>query len=153
MTPLSAAVLEQTALLQLGRAADAETAALVRQMNAVRSISAGASAAAKELPKRETRDVFHGCPAIEERARDAAHAVILVQICLNNAYPSNASFSLRAVVVENGLKITVSGQIPLSDPVGALEETLTHRSRRLLGFPVVLDDQTESIAAFADSGA
>ncbi|MFI5361625.1 MAG: hypothetical protein ACHQ49_06625 [Elusimicrobiota bacterium] len=150
----------QSALQQLGAEAGVDAAPLTRQFAAAREDAAHGPVG---IPLHR-KDVFATCSAIDSKPFlpwNASQAAVVVQTCLNNFYPADAGFSVRAqaarfghrcpnggsascraIVEVVGIKITVSGRILTGNPVfGDLNFTLKNRGNKLLGFEAIVDDQ------------
>lgn len=161
---LSSVALAQSALSQLGAEAGVDAAPLARQLQA-----------ARELPVQppptiplNRKDVFEGCRALDVVSimpLTAPTAALLVQTCLNHAYPQDGSFRVTAEAARFGLracpmsgdsrtcgammevlgvKITVAGSIMMGNPVLAdLNFSLNKRDGQLVGFHAILDDEAK----------
>ena len=163
----STGAIAQTALQQLGAEAGNDTVAIARDFKTLRAMDAGQPAVVGAA--RHGKDAFDSCASIESMpivAWNAAQAAIMLQTCLNHAYPadgeyqvraqaarfgsracpagSGAAATCRAIIEVVGIKIVVTGQIPAGDDVIAdLNASMQKRGGKLLGFEAILDNQAD----------
>ena len=151
----------QSALRQLGAEAGNDTVALAQDFKDMRAMNAGRAPAA--AIRRDSKDVFAGCESFEAKpfmAWNLSQAAVIVQTCLNNAYPADGAYAVRssvarfsvkacpsgsapecsATVEVAGIKIAVSGEIIAGDSVlQDLNASLDKRGGKLLNFYAVVD--------------
>jgi hypothetical protein len=158
----STGAMAQSALQQLGEQAGVEVAPLAQQMKEVRAEQAHGPVG---VPLH-AKDIFAGCSSYEAKpflAWTAPQAALIVQTCLNNAYPADgrytvtaasarfgrpcrpgASATCRAIVEVIGIKITVNGEILTGDGVLAdLNYSIEKRGGLLLGFDAIVDNKAQ----------
>jgi hypothetical protein len=155
----------QTALLQLGAAAGADTAALAQQFKDVRAMES-VRIPAVGLPRR-AKDVFEDCSAFTAKSFapwNVSQAAIMIQTCLNHAYaadgdyrvtatvarfgsracPEGGAATCRAIIEVVGIKIVVSGEIMTGDSVlYDLDSSLQQRGGKLMGFEATIENQAD----------
>ena len=163
----SSGAMAQSALQQLGAEAGVEAAPLIRQMQTVRILDAG-SAPVVGI-RRNSKDVFAGCESFEAKpfvAWNLSQAALIVQPCLNNAYPADGSYTVRASVARfavracpsggaatcralvevAGIKISVEGSILTGDSVlQDLNASIDQRGGKLLSYYATLDSAQSQI--------
>jgi hypothetical protein len=110
------------------------------------------------------KDVLAGCSALDAKSFlpwNVNQASLMIQTCLNHAYPADGGYQVRAeaarfgsrlcpngdgaacraIVEVVGIKITVSGRILTSDTVlNDLKSTLDQRGNKLMGFETTLEN-------------
>jgi len=154
----------QSALLQLGAEAGVDAAPLAQGFRAARALAAQPPLT---IPL-DAKDVFEGCPALDVKSIlpiSPKMGALLVQTCLNHAYPQDGAFRVTAEAARFGLrscpmsgdtktcgammevlgiKITVSGSIMTGNPVlSDLHFSLAQRGGKLLGLYADLDDEAQ----------
>jgi hypothetical protein len=164
----SSGAMAQTALQQLGAEAGSDTVSIARDLKAMRAMDAG-PATVIGAARRPSKDAFDSCASIEAvpiMAWNASQAAIMVQTCLNHAYPADGDYQVRAqaarfgsracpagsgpaatcraIIEVVGIKIVVTGAIPSGDPVlEDLTASMQKRGGKLLGFEAIIDNQAE----------
>ncbi len=162
----STGAMAQTALQQLGAEAGNDTVALARDFQALRASNAGP---APVSIRRASKDVFSGCESFNAKAFMAwnlPQAALIVQTCLNNAYPADGSYTVQSSVARfgirscaskgiaacgsimevSGIKITINGGVLAGDSVlQDLNDSIEQRGGKLLGFFATIDSSGAQI--------
>ena len=110
------------------------------------------------------KDVLANCSALDAKSFlpwNVNQASLMIQTCLNHAYPADGGYQVRAqparfgsrlcpdgagtacraIIEVIGIKITVSGRILASDSVlSDLKSTLDQRGDKLMGFETTLEN-------------
>ena len=97
------------------------------------------------------KDVLANCSALDAKSFlpwNVNQASLMVQTCLNHAYPADGGYRVTAQPARFaeviGIKITVTGRILASDTVlGDLKSTLDKRGDKLMGFETTLENTAD----------
>jgi hypothetical protein len=158
----------QTALQQLGAEAGNDTVALARQFQDMRAKNYAPAPAPVIGLRRESKDVFSGCESFEAKpfmAWNLPQAALIVQTCLNNAYPADGAFTVRAAVARfsvracpdgsaaacraivevEGIKISVDGTVPGDAVLQDLNAAIAQRGGKLLNYYATVDAASAQI--------
>jgi hypothetical protein len=159
----SSGAMAQSALQQLGEQTGADVAPLSQQMKDARAEQARGPVG---VPLH-SKDIFAGCSSYEAKPFlpwTPKQAALIVQTCLNNAYPADGRYTVTAAAARFGvrtcaqgqaatchsiaevigIKITVDGKILTGDGVlGGLNFSIEKRGGKLLGFDAIVDDQAQ----------